>query len=143
MSRSTEAFEVTNLAVREKYKNRCANCPADDDAVLDVHHIVPRGQGGSNLMSNQVVLCRKCHDAVHGHRMAPTVQSMSTGDMDAGTFELYRLFWDEILPQIGDLYQVPIEPIYRDEDRCWHVAEADMRMLFGMVESEGGTSVTE
>lgn len=87
-------------------------------------------------MSNQVVLCRRCHDAYHGEGMAPTVQTMSTGQMDPQTFELYRKFWDEIVPRLGDLYNVPIEPIYRDEDKCWHVAEADMKILFGMIEGE-------
>ena len=136
MSKST-AFQTTNTAIRERDEHRCANCAADEsEAVLDVHHIVPRGRGGSNLMSNQVVLCRQCHDACHGEGMAPTVQTMSTGQMDRKTFELYRRFWSELLPQLGDLYHVPVEPIYREEDRCWHVPEADMKMLFGMIEGE-------
>jgi len=87
-------------------------------------------------MSNQTVLCRRCHDAAHGKRMAPTVQSMSTGTMDPKTFELYRQFWDQILPEIGEMCNVPVEPIFINEDRCWHVAEADMRLLMGMVEGQ-------
>lgn len=136
MSKALNSFQVTNTAVREKYENRCGNCGAQGNQVtLDVHHIVPRGQGGSNLMGNQILLCRPCHDAAHGKRMAPTVQSMSTGSMGAETFELYRRFWSEILPAIGDICNVPIEPIFVEDDNCWHVAEADMRMLMGMVES--------
>jgi hypothetical protein len=135
MSRTTRTFDVTKSAVREKHDNRCANCGEEGkQATLDVHHIGPRGQGGSNLMSNQVVLCRRCHDAAHGKRMAPTVQSMSTGTMDPKTFELYRQFWHDILPAIGEMCNVPIEPIFIEDDRCWHVAEADMRMLMGMVD---------
>ena len=136
MSNTTQAHKVTNIAVREQCKNRCANCGAEDhEATLDVHHIVPRGRGGSNLMGNQVVLCRRCHDAAHGNGMAPTVQSMSTGTMEPETFELYRHFWRNILPKIGDLCNVPIEPIYVDEDKSWHVAEADMRLLMGSIEN--------
>lgn len=136
MSKKTQAFEVTNQAVRNKHEDRCANCGQESGQIaFDVHHIVPRGQGGSNLMSNQVVLCRRCHDAAHGKRMAPTVQSMSTGKMDSKTFELYRQFWHEILPAIGEMCSVPIEPIFIDEDRSWHVPEADMRMLMGLIEA--------
>lgn len=91
-------------------------------------------------MSNQVALCRQCHDAAHGKKMAPTIQSMSTGEMDSESFELFRRFWRDILPMIGDLHNVPIEPIYREEDRCWHIPEADMKMLFGMVEGENRVS---
>ena len=132
----TEAFEVTNLAVREKFNNRCANCGIDSSqATLDVHHIVPRGQGGSNLMSNQALLCRRCHDAAHGDRMAPTVQSTSTGEMDPKTFELYRQFWYDILPTVGEMCNVPVEPIFVEDDECWHIAEADMRLLMGMVDA--------
>jgi hypothetical protein len=136
MSKTTKAHEITNVAVREQYENRCANCGAEDhEAILDVHHIVPRGRGGSNLMSNQIVLCRRCHDATHGEGMAPTVQSMSTGTMESETFELYRQFWRNILPKMGEICNVPIEPIYVGEDQCWHVAEADMRLLMGTIET--------
>lgn len=85
-------------------------------------------------MSNQVLLCRRCHDATHGEGMAPTVQSMSTGMMEPKTFELYRQFWADILPIIGDMCNVPVEPIYVEKDQCWHVAEADMRLLMGMAD---------
>lgn len=136
MSKTTQAHEITNVAIREQYENRCINCSAEDhEATLDVHHIVPRGRGGSNLMSNQTVLCRRCHDAAHGKAMAPTVQSMSTGKMEANTFELYRQFWQNILAKMGEICNVPIEAIYIDENQCWHIAEADMRLLMGSVET--------
>lgn len=132
-----KASQVTKQAVRERDEYRCANCGTEDPPeTFDVHHIVPRGRGGSNLMSNQVVLCRRCHDACHGDRMAPTVEVMSTGQMDAETFELYRRLWTEIIPTIGDQYHVPIEPIFDEETQCWHVAEADARLLFGMIEGD-------
>lgn len=135
MSKTTRSQQITNTAVREQYENRCVNCGVKDhEATLDVHHIVPRGQGGSNLMSNQVVLCRRCHDAAHGKKMAPTVQSMSTGRMEPKTFELYRQFWQNILPKMGEMCNVPIEPIYIDDYKCWHVAEADMRLLMGSID---------
>lgn len=117
MSKPTRVHEVTNQAIRSRDENRCGNCGEEGKhATLDVHHIVPRGQGGSNLMSNQTVLCRRCHDAAHGKQMAPTVQSMSTGTMKPKTFELYRQFWSEIFPAVGEICNVPVEPIYINKD---------------------------
>jgi len=33
---------------------------------LDVHHVVPFGEGGSHELDNLVVLCRSCHEKLHG-----------------------------------------------------------------------------
>ena len=39
----------------------CTNCGQD---AVDIHHIIPRGMGGSerDYIENLVALCRKCHD---------------------------------------------------------------------------------
>ena len=134
MSQGNKASEVIKTAVRERDNHECQNCQSDDtEAVIDVHHIVPRGRGGSNRMSNQVVLCRRCHDAAHSDGYAPTIQSMSTGKMEPECFELFRRFWTEILPCIGDLFGIPIEPIYDEEDNCWRVAQSDIEILFTLI----------
>ena len=41
---------------------RCQHCGSGKD--LQVHHIIPRSQGGSDRPGNLVTLCRRCH---HGH----------------------------------------------------------------------------
>ena len=61
---------------------------------------------------------------------------MSTGQMSPETFELYRQFWNDVLPAVGDICNVPVEPIFDEKTQCWHVAEVDMRILMGMVESK-------
>lgn len=104
-----------NEAVRERDRRRCANCRASGPEVtLDVHHIVPRGRGGSDRMSNLVLLCRRCHDAAHGKGTAPTVEFESTGDMDTDSFDLYlEFFWE--LPTAR----------FDGENKVWRVPKAD------------------
>lgn len=79
--------EETKEAVHERDRGQCANCRASgSDVTLDVHHIVPRGQGGSNRMPNLTLLCRQCHDAAHEQATAPTVDFRSTGNMSTASF---------------------------------------------------------
>lgn len=39
--------------------NKCQNCGEKDG--LEVHHIIQRSNGGTNKLSNLIVLCEKCH----------------------------------------------------------------------------------
>lgn len=52
---------------RERY--RCALCDAAGQVTgLDVHHIQPKGIGGSRLLDhpgNLIALCRTCHESAH------------------------------------------------------------------------------
>ena len=43
---------------------RCALC--DGSTGLQIHHAIPRGQGGSDSLHNLITLCAKCHAEVHG-----------------------------------------------------------------------------
>ncbi|OVE84216.1 HNH endonuclease [Natronolimnobius baerhuensis] len=42
----------------------CTRCGADD-RTLQAHHIIPRGQGGPDELSNLLTLCRPCHGVIH------------------------------------------------------------------------------
>ena len=53
----------TNLSLRRKFKYRCLINPSH--VGTDLHHIVPRSQGGSDDDENKVFLCRKCHAMIH------------------------------------------------------------------------------
>lgn len=44
--------------------NKCINCDKTDN--LQLHHIVPLSIGGTNKLSNVVVLCGECHGKLHG-----------------------------------------------------------------------------
>ena len=42
---------------------KCQHC--NQDIVVDVHHIEPRSQGGSDEIDNLIGLCRKDHNKAH------------------------------------------------------------------------------
>ena len=114
--------ETIKDAVHVRDRDKCANCGvADDKAVLDVHHIVPRGKGGSNRMSNLILLCRQCHDAAHDNGMAPVVEFSSTGKMTNAEFNLFHRLFEEVLDT----------SIWVEERNCWCVPKADMELFFG------------
>lgn len=46
---------------------RCALC--DSTEGLQIHHVVPRGAGGSSKPMNLICLCWRCHNAAHGSIM--------------------------------------------------------------------------
>lgn len=106
-------------AVRVRDRERCANCRRDgDDVKLDVHHIVPRGQGGSGCLSNLILLCRHCHDAAHRERMAPRVRFYSNGEMTDDEFGEYRRLMDELKKQGFARFD--------ESEKCWYVPKADV-----------------
>ena len=61
---------IPNSVRRSVYRRdgyRCALC--DSATGLQIHHIVHRSEGGSNLPQNLITLCWKCHAVAHGTRM--------------------------------------------------------------------------
>ena len=54
----------TRKAVYRRDGYRCALC--DDSRGLQIHHVVLRSQGGTNLPQNLITLCWKCHAVAHG-----------------------------------------------------------------------------
>lgn len=47
---------------------KCNRCPTDYVAVLEVHHIIERCNGGTDEEENLEVLCPTCH-AIHHHEI--------------------------------------------------------------------------
>ena len=47
--------------LRDGYKCQCCEKTVKDGAILHVHHIKYRSQGGTNRMSNLITVCDKCH----------------------------------------------------------------------------------
>ena len=61
---------LTKETRREIYRRdgwRCALCDSTDG--LQIHHVVPRGEGGSDFPENLIALCWRCHAIAHGMRM--------------------------------------------------------------------------
>ena len=42
-----------------------------DPRFLELHHFEAHQSGGRNVTANLIVLCNKCHDDVHAHRVTP------------------------------------------------------------------------
>jgi hypothetical protein len=60
-------------AVLARDRHRCATPGCRSTHFLEVHHVLPRGQGGSNRAENLITLCSRCHGFVHerGGAVAP------------------------------------------------------------------------
>ncbi len=52
-------------AVLARDRHRCATPGCRSTHFLEVHHVMPRGQGGSNRAENLITLCSRCHRFVH------------------------------------------------------------------------------
>jgi 5-methylcytosine-specific restriction endonuclease McrA len=76
--------ELTGYEVREylleKFGRRCVYCKAEN-VLLQVEHINPRGQGGSNRVSNLTLACESCNKAKGNQTAAefghPAVQALA------------------------------------------------------------------
>jgi len=105
------------------------NCRASGSGTtLDVHHIVPRGQAGSNRLSNLILLCRECHEAAHRNTMAPHVK-FENGEMSRQEFRLYLRYWRTLDVAIFD-----------GNEQCWCIPKADMERLIEVVSGESATA---
>ncbi|NEQ85259.1 MAG: HNH endonuclease [Moorea sp. SIO2I5] len=53
---------------------KCAHCGLTfkDEDFLEIHHIIPRANGGSDLIKNLELLHLHCHDVKHGKKSTPT-----------------------------------------------------------------------
>jgi len=58
---------INNHSSRQKfvdlYQGKCAICGFED--IIEVHHIIPLRQGGSNTPQNTIVLCPNHHTMLH------------------------------------------------------------------------------
>ena len=66
--------KLTREKRRDIYRRdgyRCALC--DSTRFLQIHHHVPRGQGGTNSPHNLITLCSDCHALAHGTNLRDLV----------------------------------------------------------------------
>ncbi len=67
MSRSGMFQRNTKIRKLDGHKCRVWGCGSPDD--LEVHHIIPRSQGGSNKSWNLITLCNKHHRLVTNNQL--------------------------------------------------------------------------
>ena len=85
--------KLTNAQRKAIYRRdgyRCALC--DSTKYIQIHHIIPRGSGGTDHPHNLICLCADCHAAAHG---------MMLGDWQDVTQETME---QAIVEYMSDLY---------------------------------------
>jgi len=83
---------IPNIVRREVYARdgyRCALC--DCTKYLQIHHVIPRGEGGSDHPHNLITLCAYCHSHVHGAPLYDT--TMTAGDIEQMCVEYVSDFY--------------------------------------------------
>lgn len=103
--------------VLDDYRNQCANCNRSDSP-LEVHHVVPVGQGGSHQRSNLVPLCPQCHEAAHGEVMAPRIRWYTNGRLTKDEFTRHHRLWKQLRRQFG-------APRYDPDEECVYIPISD------------------
>lgn len=57
---------IPNEVRKAIYQRDGYACVCGDNRSLNIHHVLPRGNGGGNSPCNLITLCRYCHAAAHG-----------------------------------------------------------------------------
>lgn len=63
-----KGFYNVKQAVLSRDKYACQIC-GEKQGKFEVHHIIPKSQGGSNRMENLTTLCSECHHKVHNDEL--------------------------------------------------------------------------
>lgn len=60
------AWATIRRQVLARDRHRCVECGECEQ--LQVHHLIPFAEGGTDSVTNLVTLCRDCHDERHHQR---------------------------------------------------------------------------
>lgn len=105
---------ISNKIRRDIYKRdgfRCALCDSTDG--LQIHHVIPRGVGGSNSPMNLICLCWRCHNAAHDGMAFDAIRKSITSE------ELRRLH----ATVMADMEQACVEyvaDLYAEQGEVWN-----------------------
>lgn len=79
---------ITNAQRRAVYRRdyfACALC--DDRRTIQIHHVVPRGEGGTNHAMNLITLCSRCHALAHGTNLFDPELELTQEDIEQAITE--------------------------------------------------------
>lgn len=79
---------ISNTVRKSIYKRdnySCAICGSTRG--LQIHHCMPRSQGGTNSPQNLITLCWRCHAVAHGTRFPEMPDYMSGVEMHEACIE--------------------------------------------------------
>lgn len=89
-------------------RHQCSICL--ERAPLDLHHLIPRSEGGSNDEENLIVLCGNCHDRYHRQK-AYTVNQlrMYKEKMESAVHlpEIHAVIEDYLQQRLASLHSLP------------------------------------
>ena len=87
--------KATKRKVEAMWGNRCAVCDSMD--YLEFHHLLPKANGGTDDYDNLILLCARCHAAVHGRLYNPDKPNCKASiSYDAALPILEQYFANEI-----------------------------------------------
>lgn len=78
--------------VLERDGNACVSCGRGEDP--QVHHIIPRDQGGENAKDNLATLCADCHYYAHGGGQPIEDGRYTVALWDSAEYDDQAEFWD-------------------------------------------------
>lgn len=67
---TTSVPPATRREILAKYRHKCQRQGCGHTRYLEVHHKIPRSQGGGNELDNLICLCSVCHKLLHDKKLA-------------------------------------------------------------------------
>ena len=96
---STNSYETNKKQVLLQSKRHCALCERHKGVKIEIHHIHPRNQGGSDDLDNLIPLCFDCHQEVGSYNSAhPKGNKYSEEELKARRDDIYRKVSEGLLP---------------------------------------------
>jgi len=104
----------------------CGHTPPSPHCALEVHHICPRSEGGTDNLDNLVTLCDLCHAVRHTQRASQTRQIWHKGPAWCGVAALplnqqaeARTFLRQAQKEFHDFLTLPLSERYAIQDKMW------------------------
>lgn len=87
--------KATRRKIENYWNNECSICSSRD--FLEIHHITPKQQGGTDDYDNLILLCACCHAKIHNRAYNPEKYRQGTSiDYEAAKPILAAYFANEI-----------------------------------------------
>ena len=104
MKQEPKGWEKTRQQVLQRDNHECRFCGVSDEAHrdehgqgLDVHHVIPRADGGNDSPRNLAALCRSCHrtmETLHAQAIGEHVDNYDRSL--EGINQIYRSGWERV-----------------------------------------------
>ncbi len=104
---SANLTNAQRKAIYRRDRYSCALC--DSNRGLQIHHVMPRAQGGGNQPDNLITVCWRCHAVLHGTRLPEYPDWMTTEDLEQAAVEYVADYyagnwwpWDDFFRKTRD-----------------------------------------